>query len=585
MAMGYIYSPAGARSSLLSPQPRPIVYMAKTAVPATGIDSQICSGLEWNAHIPLGTLARACLLVVVFLGALYAWDGRNAHMVGDGISYLDMADAIAHGHWAAGANATWSPLYPLILAGALAFRPSGYWEPTAVHFVNFLIYLAALACFHSFWAPLVRKEPAWMIFGYAIFAWSSLHLITVSVVTPDLLFSALVYLALGMLHRAGEQESLPMFAATGAVLSLGYLARAVMFPLAFGLCGIALLLRQGLRQTFVMFLGFFLLSAPLVATLSHATGHLTFSDEGRIAYLTAVESAQFTFTAAGQPLIGLDTPVHPVRRLHAAPDVLDTQNYPIHATYPIWYDPSHWFEGAKLRFQPRGAFGQFESAWRPYVYILFSWGALPAGLIVLWLNGGAWRRPNWLTLLWAVTALAAFAIVHVEPRLVGTFVVLLWLWTYRGFFGASLAQTQSLILVVALALLVPLLAMVPQMTFRAARDLATHQVASTDWEIASALLRKGLRSGDCIAYVGEPIEAYFTRLARLTVSTWIPTRDVEQFWALDTARKSTVFSSMIGAGAKVVVAQDVPPEDRSDWERVGNTSFYIHSLVPPDFAH
>jgi len=554
-------------------------------VPATGADPQLCSDLESNPRVSLRTLAHACLLVVVLLGALYAWDGRNAHMVGDGISYLDVADAIAHGHWAASVNATWSPLYPWLLAGALAFKPSGYWEPTAVHFVNFLIYLGALACFYFFWAPLVRKEPGWMIFGYAMFAWSSLHLITVSVVTPDLLFSALIYLALGTLHRAGEQKSLPMSAATGVVLGLGYLARAVMFPLAFVLFAIDLFFHRSFRQTFLMFLGFFVISAPWIATLSHSAGHITFSDEGRVTYLTALERAQYTFADVGQPSVGADAGIHPMRRLHASPDVLDTQNYAIHSTFPAWYDPSYWYQGARLHFQTYGVLGQFESAWRAYIDILFSWGVFAAGLIVLWLGGGAWRRPDWLTMLWAAAALGAFSIVHVEPRLVATFVLLLWLWMYRGYFGASSAQVRSAILIVALALLVPLLAVAPQMTFRAARDLATRQIASTDWEIASALKSEGLRPGDRIAYVGNPIEAYFARLARLSISTWIPERDAEQFWALDAAGKSTVFSSMSGAGAKVVVTENVPPEDRADWQRIGDTTFYFHALAPADFAH
>jgi hypothetical protein len=93
--------------------------------------------------------------------------------------------------------------------------------------VNLLIYLAALACFHFFWAPLVHRDPVWLSLGYTVFAWSSLSLITVSLVTPDLLTSALVYLALGLLCREGGQESSAAFAAKGAVLAVGYFARAV----------------------------------------------------------------------------------------------------------------------------------------------------------------------------------------------------------------------------------------------------------------------------------------------------------------------------------------------------------------------
>jgi hypothetical protein len=536
--------------------------------------------LEWNKYISLRTMARACLVVVVLLGAIYAWDGRKEHLGGDRISYLDMADAISHGRLAAAANAYWSPLYPAIVVGAFALRPSGYWEPIAVRFVDFLIFLAALACFHFFWAPLVRRDPVWMIFGYAIFAWSSLQLITMSVDSPDMLFSALVYLEFGILQRAIDDESLPLYAASGFVLGAGYLARSVMFPLAFVLLGIVLLRRRGFRHALVMFLGFVILAAPLAIALSHSVGHVTFGEEGKITHVIFVQNADFTYTATGQPLIGPDTPVHPFRLLHAAPDVLDTGNYPGQVTYPTWYDPAHWYEGARLHFQPRQELGQFEAAWRPYVPILFSCGVLSAALIVLWLTGTTWRAPDWLTLLWSAAALGAFAIVHVEPRLVAIYVALVWLWLYRGFFTASLAQVHFAILVVAIALLVPLVAEVPQMAFRAVRDVETHQIASPDWETATGLQRLGLQPGDRIAYIGDPIQADFARLARVTVSIRIPPRDVENFWELDTADKNQVFSSMLGAGAKAVVAEDIPPEERATWKRVGDTSVYIYPLAP-----
>jgi hypothetical protein len=563
------------------PQPQPIVFMTKTTVPPAGTDPQINPVLEWNRYVSLRALARAGLLAVILLGALYAWDGRNEHLAGDSISYLDIADGIAHGHLAAAANAYWSPLYPTLLAGALAFRPSAYWEPLVVRFVNFLIYLGALACFYYFWAPLVECDPAWMILGYAIFAWSSLQMISITFVTPDLLFSALVYLEFGVLQRAIARKSLPLFAAAGLVLGAGYLARSVMFPLALVFLALLLFQRHGIRKASAILLGFAVLAAPLVAAISHSAGHFTFSDEGKITYAIFVQHADFTFTSAGQPLIGVDTPLHPMRLLHAAPDVLDTGSYPLRVTYPTWYDPAHWYAGAKLRFEPRREIAQFESAWRPFVPIFFSCGVLAAGLIVLCLGGCAWRAPNWLTLLWAIAALGAFGLVHVEPRLVAIFVALLWLWFYRGFLGASVTQVRIAILVVAIALLVPLLAMAPQMVFRAARDLKTHQIASTDWEIAATLKNSGLQPGDKIAFVGDPIESYYARLAHLTVSTWIPPRDADEFWALDAAGKTGIFLAMSGAGAKAVVAEDIPPEERSGWQRVGDTSVYIHPLAAP----
>ena len=53
------------------------------------------------------------------------------------------------------------------------------------------------------------------------------------------------------------------------------------------------------------------------------------------------------------------------------------------------------------------------------------------------------------------------------------------------------------------------------MAFRAVRDVETHQIASPDWETATGLQRLGLQPGDRIAYIGDPIQADFARLARV----------------------------------------------------------------------
>jgi hypothetical protein len=52
--------------------------------------------------------------VILVLGLLQAWAGRHS-MQSDGISYLDMGDAIVRGDWRMALNGYWSPLYPFLL--------------------------------------------------------------------------------------------------------------------------------------------------------------------------------------------------------------------------------------------------------------------------------------------------------------------------------------------------------------------------------------------------------------------------------------------------------------------------------------
>src|SRR5205823_1129400 len=89
----------------------------------------------------------------------------------------------------------------------------------------------------------MSTEAAWLAFGYAVFLWSSLKLISVSVVSPDMLVAAFALLAAGVLARMQSGASgWRAFALLGVVLGCGYLAKAPMLPigLAFVACAVPL---------------------------------------------------------------------------------------------------------------------------------------------------------------------------------------------------------------------------------------------------------------------------------------------------------------------------------------------------------
>src|SRR5205823_695282 len=201
-------------------------------------------------------LVRWFWALCTLLAAVEAWLARF-DMYSDGVSYLDLSDAFRTGHWQAAVNAYWSPLYPFLLGMASAvFRPTPYWEFPVVHLVNFLVFLAALGSFHYFFSGFSRLaggnddqrlDLAWVAFGYALFLWSSLKLISISVVSPDMLVAVFALLAAGMLARIvlvrkqGGAAGWGAFALLGVVLGLGYLAKAPMLPigLAFLVCAVA----------------------------------------------------------------------------------------------------------------------------------------------------------------------------------------------------------------------------------------------------------------------------------------------------------------------------------------------------------
>src|SRR5271169_5323004 len=334
----------------------PPVHSDSTAVPAISDHAVLTSRVRISAW---------CLLTLA--GLIDAVYSRHA-MQSDGISYLDMGDAILRGDWNMAINAYWSPLYPWLQGLALGLlRPSAYWEFTVVHFVNFFIYLFALGCFDYLLRAAVadrsrvgdlasgtNRLPKWAVFaiGYAVFLWSSLSLITLERVSPDLLMAGFVYLATGLLLRLWVRpQSYSLFFMLGTVLGFGYLAKAPVFPLALVFFAVSWVLAGSWRRTtprvLVAVLAFLAISGPWVMALSQAKGRFTFGDSGRINYVFLVNGASPSWyfqnlgTAAGHY-------ANPVRKIFDAPPIYEFAT-PIKGTIPVWYDPSYWADGAVPR--------------------------------------------------------------------------------------------------------------------------------------------------------------------------------------------------------------------------------------------
>src|SRR5688572_326585 len=95
-------------------------------------------------------------LVALALGAWHLWHGRY-QITGDGVSYLDIGEALVRGDWATALTAYWSPLYPAVLGLAIrAAQPTPASEFAVVAVVNFLVYVTAIAAFHYMLTGILR---------------------------------------------------------------------------------------------------------------------------------------------------------------------------------------------------------------------------------------------------------------------------------------------------------------------------------------------------------------------------------------------------------------------------------------------
>ena len=489
-------------------------------------------------------LENILLLTSAALGLAHAWFGRYS-MNPDGVSYLDMGDALLRRDWPHAVNAYWSPLYGWMLGLAVGeIRPSPRWEFPLVHVVNFAIFLIALLCFRFFLHEVIRfgKEradqdegksggravlPDWgfLLLGYSVFVWASLELVSLYDVSPDQAVLACVCLEAGLLLRLRRSPRFRNFALFGLCLGIGYWTKAILFPL-----GLLLLLyvylwkrrsRIWLRGAVVSALMFLGVAAPLVLTLSWQKGRPTFGDSGKLNYAWAVSPRTFWRNWQGETP-GSGTPVHPTRQLAQHPPVFEFAG-PIPGTYPPWADPSYWNEGLQWHFSIRPQMDVLAAnlASEGRLLLQAQPGLVIAVIVLGLLSGCVWFAG--LRDLWPLIALpaAAFAIylpVHVEDRFLAGFVVVLFLTSIAAV--RLRHDDQRSAGYVALAVFITIALGTGDVTLR----YATHHLAipgsgpNSAWQdvlAAEQLQKMGARAGDKVAVIGDGTGAYWARLAKL----------------------------------------------------------------------
>ena len=598
---------------------------------------------DQERRLSQGRLSRIAWVAVFIFGFVQAWTTRY-DIVPDSISYLDVADKYLQRDWAAAVNAYWSPLYSwLLAAGMFTFRPSSYWEYPLVHLINFLIYLVAFGCFEFLLFQIIRyqqAEPdhrgdgsllpvwAWQAIGYVLFLWSSLFLITLSVVAPDMLVAALVFLLAGiMIWIRLHPERWTGFVCFGITLGVAYLAKSVMFPLAFVFLAVCLLSlgnsRKAWPRVLLSCLLFLLVCAPFILALHRAKNRWTFGDSGRLNYVWFVAGTDPYIHWQGQPP-GTGVPSHPTRKVFESPAVYEFKE-PFQVTYPPWYDPSYWYEGAVSRVSPVGHLispvGHSSSPVNRLIspvrhlkvaasVMRHVYGVLintPIGMAILFtfLVLTLYSRPKvrqwiagitlWNILLPAIAALALYSLVLVQTRYIGAFVVLLWLGLFSSVSlgndeGSRKLRSTVIIALVASSMIV-LIAESMGPAYATLRDVVRRNdiLPSPDWAVADGLSKMGLQAGDPIGSIGYGFGGIekSARLARLRIVAEItsganfnPKGDVDKFWHSDPDVQRRVMEVFGNTGAKAIVADQLPKglSVPPGWKRVGETDAYVYFL-------
>ncbi|MFZ3217037.1 MAG: glycosyltransferase family 39 protein [Candidatus Acidiferrales bacterium] len=536
------------------------------------------------------------VLVCAWLGqSLTAENSLNA----DAVAYLDIAYSCLRGNWHALVNGYWSPGYPFLLALCVKlFGVGPFHEALAVHLFAVASLIVALGCFEYFLAVFFsyrRKfaeggaqvgasflaDDAIRLVGYALFFWISTFLTPPYLDQPDILVFALYLLAtafsMQLLAGSGEWWR---YALLGVVLGLGYLTKAVMFPLAFSFLAVLLLRREWLRvlpKVLLTLAVFAAVSAPFIRDLSRSKGRLTYGDVGVVAYrhIMGMDTADAAHGAAAF----LPMPA-------AAPHAMEFTETLQLGTYPPWADPSYGYHGAPVHFNLRRQINRTHVVLRYYFDLYIGeLGALFAGFLALLICSGSAagfaKRLLSQTALWfpAVTGLGLYAVMRVEGRMLAGFTIALFAACAAALCmeDADWARKMCRAVVIAVSLI-----LASQSAVAAGHELVKLPVSgnSPDWQVATALRGMGVEPGERVSYLGYAlIDHAWAHMARVKISAEIPDEDVSSFWAASEEQRAAALAWLAATGAKALVTRGVPGTAISmGWKRVDDTDYYILQL-------
>lgn len=538
----------------------------------------------------------------------------------DGINYLDAGTALVQGDWATGVSPIWSPLYAWILGVVLSVtQPSIPWEFPVVQMTNFVIFALALLCFEFFWRELARNRrprlessaglvalpaPVWTVLGYSLFIWSSLGLVEIWAVTPDMCVAALVYLAAGLVLRTTRRDATAAgLVLLGVVLGVGYLAKAVLLPLGIACIVLAGVVRAKRGRTLRIGLAmasFLLVAAPLIAVLSIASGRITIGDVGRFTYMKHVNGLRYPHW--DETIDRVDgVPAHPPRRVFENPDVYEFAS-PIGGSYPLGFNPSYWTAGLSPRLdlerQLRASLSNLRFYFELFLRTQGAFVAMVALLGVMALAAG--RRPVFSAetalVLWAGCAFLIYTMVFVAPRYVAPFVVIFWagllaqLQIPASPVGRRLAGAAGVLLAVSVWVNIAALnaeGLAAAVNYPVA--LPTDASAVVDprpragargsaQEVAAGLLGMGVREGDRVGLVGYSFTAYWARLARIRIAAEIEPSHAGAFWTADTGTQGEILRRLADAGVSVLIAEPPGTAPPPGWVEIGTTGYLLRRL-------
>lgn len=378
-------------------------------------------------------------IAVALLCAGLGWASRGTLNV-DGVSYLDLAAAVARGDWSALVQGYWSPLYPALLAPLVLITAGDRVALiTAAHLLNAVIAIALVA---MLWRIVRRRGDvaiAW--FTFTAFLVASARTPRLDAVTPDLLLLlAVAGFGCELLRTEGWRGG-----RLGLWAGFAFLAKTSAWPwlvVIAAISGVAIWRDPTRRVAWLRAVA--VATVPLVLwsmLLSIKTGRPALGDAGRFNacwYLFRCDGRS-PDTHRGEHLAYQTWPIGDSLTVRIAS--FDDPRW----TYQPWSDVSAWQDGitVQARTPTLDIPAYLHFVLRQFGYVVGLW--MRAALLLVWMpllvtRRGGWagmgtiRSPAAMAMLAGLIGILQFTAVHAEPRLIAPFVLLatLGLLHWRG---------------------------------------------------------------------------------------------------------------------------------------------------------
>jgi hypothetical protein len=383
------------------------------------------STTRWKLR-EIDLLAIAAIAAIAVLGMLV-----RRTLSPDGVSYLDLADALRRGDWFQFMQGYWSPLYPGLLA--VVGEVTGRSATDLVAYAHVVNVVAVGITIVVIWRWSRAMTTPW--FGRVALAAlivCSAEPPRVEALTPDLILLCIATcIGYELLVHRGQR-----WAWLGVLFGLAYLTKTSTWPWIL----IAMTWRvvvapdpasrlRAIRSDLVTVAVALLWIAPM----SVAAGRMTLGSTGRLNYHWYLESsdARTPDTHRGEHAQYQEVPITDSVNVRVAS--FDTT---AHWTYQPWSDPEGWSFGIRTHQAIAPSFGRLLSYWLDTIWQVVSvWLRvliLAVLLPALWIGR---RRGQWRELIAAprtvlgvmglgLVGVAQYIAVHAEPRLIAPFVLL-----------------------------------------------------------------------------------------------------------------------------------------------------------------